>query len=194
MTRFGGRSSGAPVAESTPASRSVSPVDVDMQLVARRAVERAAPVGADLGADAELAQQRERAAGGRRAREIEVHGELPSRRCQVPAAWKSADSSASVQQRRGRDRGELVAQLVRERQSFLEREQPALVVDAEVAVRADAASRDDPVHGHERRQVAAGAERPGRARGARASGERGELAVGDDLAARHGPERRAQSP
>ena len=48
---------------------------------------------------------------------------------------------------------------------------------------------DDAVHGQERRELAAGAERPGRARRARVAGERGQLAVGDDLAARHGQQR-----
>ena len=109
-------------AESTPASRSTAEralVDVDVELVARRPVERAAAVGADLRADAEVAQQRERAARGGRAREVEVDGDAACpRRCQAPATWKSAESSASRQQRRARrDRGELVAQLVRERHS-----------------------------------------------------------------------------
>ena len=43
-----------------------------MELVAGRAVESAARVGADLGLDAARAQQRERAAGDSRARNVEV--------------------------------------------------------------------------------------------------------------------------
>ena len=119
-TRFGGCSSGAPDGESTPASRRTAEralVDVDVQLVARRPVERAAAVRADLRAHAEVAQQRERAPRGRRAREVEVHRDRRRRAgARHPTAWKSAESSASRQQRRvGRDRGELVAQVVRER-------------------------------------------------------------------------------
>ena len=52
-------------------------VDVDVQLVARRAVERTTAVGADLGADAEVAQERERAPRGGRAREVEVDPDAP---------------------------------------------------------------------------------------------------------------------
>src|SRR5262249_55671294 len=64
-----------------------------------------------------------------------------------------------------------------------------LVVDAEVAEGADAARADDTVAGHERAQPVPGAERAGRAGGAGMAGERCELAVGDHLSARHGPER-----
>ena len=54
----------------------------------------------------------------------------------------------------------------------------------ELAPAADAVRRHDPVHGKERRELAARAERPGRAGGTGVAGERRQLAVGDDLAAR----------
>jgi hypothetical protein len=53
-------------------------VDLDVQLVARRLVERAAPVGADLGAHTQVAQERKRAAGGSRRAEIEMDGDAPA--------------------------------------------------------------------------------------------------------------------
>lgn len=51
---------------------------VDVNLVARGAVERASPVGADLGADPVLAQERECSACGGAACEIQVERPLPS--------------------------------------------------------------------------------------------------------------------
>src|SRR5262249_5408570 len=50
-------------------------VHLRVQLVARRPIERAPAVGADLGAHTEVAQQRERAARGRGGREIQVNGD-----------------------------------------------------------------------------------------------------------------------
>ena len=194
-TRFGGRSSGAPDAESTPASRrtaSARRVDVDVQLVARRPVERVAAVGADLRADAEVAQQRERAPRRGGAREVEVDGERRRRagarrrpRGRAPRARRAGSSAARGAICASSSRSSSRAQATR-----LERQQAPLVVDAE-------RRRSEPMppapttrwHGHERRERAARAERPGGARGARAARERGELAVGDDLAARDRPQR-----
>ena len=65
-----------------------------------------------------------------------------------------------------------------------------MYVDAERAVAADPARRDDPVAGHEEREAVLGAEGAGRPRRPGAAGERRELAVGDDLA----PGNAAQRP
>ena len=82
-----------------PLERAVPPVDhagrrqdsqgvgvaVDVELVARRGVERAAPVGADLRADPAVAEEGERSAGGRPAAEVEVERPV-SRPAQVEAS------------------------------------------------------------------------------------------------------------
>src|SRR5207244_4244963 len=60
-------------------------VDRRVELVARRPVERAAAIGADLGGDAEPAQEREGAARRVAAGEVEMHGELAAA-AQVPDA------------------------------------------------------------------------------------------------------------
>ena len=190
------RSSGAPDGESTPASRSDVErplVDVDVQLVARRPVERLAAVGADLRAHAEVAQQRERAACGRRARRdrggrrrCRPAGARRRTRGRAPRARPAGSSAAAARSAPARRGGRRRAT---SRADAFEREQPPLVLDAEVAVGADPVRADDAVRRDERRERAAPAERAGGARGARVAGERRELAVGDDLAARHLPQR-----
>ena len=95
----------------------------------------------------------------------------------------------------GRDLRELVAEVVREARAYtFELQQPPLVLDAVRAPAADAGRADDAVDGQERRELAARAERAGGARRARPPGERGELAVGDDLSAGHGAQRAGAVP
>ena len=69
----------------------------------------------------------------------------------------------------------------------LEREQPALELRAGAAVASDPVRGDDAVARDDERVAVLGAERPGRARGARPARERRQLAVGDDLAPRESP-------
>src|SRR5581483_9122268 len=98
-----------------------------------------------------------------------------------PRAGSSAATGRSARARRGaRRRGSHA--------HALEREQAALDLDAAVAPAADPLDRDDAVHREERRELAPRAEGAGGPRGARAPGERGELPVGDHLAARHAAE------
>src|SRR5262249_35875142 len=108
----------------------------------------------------------------------------PPRRCHAPDAWNSAESSASLQQRRS---GAICASSSRRSSDSdtFELQQPTLVVVAVRAPAAEPADGDDAVHGQEGREVAASAERPRGARRARPSGAERELAVGDHLAARH---------
>ena len=158
-------------------------VDVDVQLVARRLVERAARVRADLRAHAEVAQQREGAPGGGRAREVEVHRDRRRRagarrptRGRAPRARRAGSSAAPARSARARRAGHRRAtpSSSSSRRLYSTPRSPQL---------ADPVRGDDAVHGQERRELAAGAERSGRARGARVAGERRELAVGHDLAA-----------
>ena len=72
------------------AERALRPLDVE--LVARRAAEGLRGVGADLRRDAELGQERERAAHGRRRREVEVERD--------GAAATEMHRSGGVEQRR----------------------------------------------------------------------------------------------
>ena len=88
----------------------------DVKLVARRLLERALPVGPDLRRDVELPQQAERPARDSRGRDVDVHGDLaatekvhPARRVQEAGQLRESVARAA----RG-DRGELVAQVVRE--------------------------------------------------------------------------------
>ena len=83
-----------------------------------------------------------------------------------------------------RDRGELVAQILRRGKRTLELQQAPLVREPVRAVRAEPAGGDDAVARHEEAEPVAGAEAAGGARGAGRAGERGELAVRHDLAAR----------
>ena len=116
------------------------------------------------------------------------------------AAAAQVDAAGGVEERRElgepaaaarrRDRGELVAQVVRERHA-LEPEQPPLVLDAERAVAADpAGARRRGGTGRTSAKRLRAQNVPGRPRRARVAGERGELAVGDDLAPRHVPQHR----
>ena len=156
-------------------------VDVGVQLVPRRPIERPAAVRPDLRAYSQLAQERERTPSGGGAREVEMHRHRAA--LQMPRA-------ADVEERRHlgeaaaatvrRDLGEFVAELLGEghlQRHALQREQAALVLDAELAVRADPVRGDHPVSRDERRQVAASAERARGPGGARVAGESGELAV-----------------
>src|SRR5205823_11368117 len=89
---------------------------LDVELIARAAIEGPPPVRPDLGVDAERAEQAERPPSDSRARDVEVEGHLP--RTHVPPA-------RGVKERRqlglpvafalGRDRCQLVANIVRER-------------------------------------------------------------------------------
>src|SRR5215218_11477705 len=113
---------------------------------------------------------------------------LRPRRWTLPAEWKSAETSARRQQPRA---GSIDASSERsssESAIALEGEEAALVLDAEGAVAADPAGRDDPVARHEEREAVLGAERAGGTGGASTAGERRQLAVADDLA----PGNRAQ--
>ena len=87
-----------------------------MELVARRLVERGALVRADLRLDVERAQERERAAGDGRAREVEVDGDVAAA-AQVRAAGdveEPGQLGEPVAVASRRDRGELVAEILRE--------------------------------------------------------------------------------
>ena len=95
-----------------------------------------------------------RSANARRATaeldEVEVDRDLAAA-AQVHAARdveEPRELGEPVAVRVGRDRRELVAEVLRE--DTLERQQPALVREAERAVRAEAAGGDDAVAGHER--------------------------------------------
>ena len=71
-----GRSrSRTPAAAST---RRASSEPVNVELVAGRAVERAATIGSNLGADLDVAEEAERTPRGGTAREIEMERPLPS--------------------------------------------------------------------------------------------------------------------
>src|SRR5579885_3190150 len=126
---------------------------------------------------------RSRGRGGRRAPPGRA-GARPPRRGRAPRARRVGNSRAGGRsppaRRGGPPRGS--------EDDALQREQPPLVRDAERAERADAAGRHHPVAGDERREPVAGAEAAGGAGRAGMPGERGELAVGDDLAAPDGPE------
>lgn len=106
----------------------------------------------------------------------------------VPAVWKSADSSA----RRSHSRAGAIAASSLRRSSAsvktLEGEQPALVPEPERPIRAEPARADDPMARHEDGKAVAGAERPCRTRGAGAAGQRCELPVRHDFAARNRPQ------
>src|SRR5918995_1549426 len=92
-------------------------VSLDVHLVPRRAVERTPPVGPDLGADAERAEEAECTARYAGAREVEVNAD--------PPAAEEVDAPRRVREARelgepvavalGCDRGELVAQVLRAR-------------------------------------------------------------------------------
>src|SRR5436190_15274049 len=87
----------------------------DVELVARRALERVLPVGADLGPDAEVAEQAERAAGNGGARHVQVDRDLPAA-AEVHAAGRveqARELSEPVAIAARRDRGELVPEIVR---------------------------------------------------------------------------------
>ena len=181
----------------TPACASVSSVSVrplDVQLVARRAVERAATVGADLGRDAEVGEQRNaRRASAEDARSRWNETAPRPRRCTAPGRVEErrdlgepvAPSRAARSPRapRGRPRPAIPSSELHP----LEREQPALELRAGAAVAADPVRGDDAVARDHERVAVLGAERPRRARGARPARERRQLAVGDDLTPRDRP-------
>ena len=124
----------------------------DVQLVARRAVERALPVRPDLALDAEVAQQRERPPGHRRRRDVEMERELAVT-AQVQAAGRMEerrDLGERVAAASGRDCRELVPDVLGERHAApLEREQTALVVEPERAVAAEPVRGDHSVAGND---------------------------------------------
>src|SRR5581483_2183945 len=167
-------------------------VDGDMQLVSGRLVERSAPVGADLGADAEVAQERECPSRAGRADEVELHGDRPVP--QMPGARGMEERRQLCEPAaapRGDDLRELVAEVLGERHSehhAFELEQPALVVDAFAPPAADAAGADDAVDRQEGSELAARAERPRGTRCTRSSRKCCELAIRDGLAARNLPQ------
>src|SRR5207247_9120638 len=131
-----------------------------------------------------------------------------------PAEWKRAESSAIRSQpragameasssrtsvdndiTRGRlragDRGGAspLCGADRSQANSLEREQPPLEPHAARAVAPDPVGRDDTVAGDEQPEPILCADRARRARGPRPARQRGELAVGHDLAARYRPQR-----
>jgi hypothetical protein len=71
----------------------------------------------------------------------------------------------------------------------LESQQAKLVSDSELAVRAQAVRRHDPVARHEDREPVSRAKRPGRTGRSGAPSERRELAIGHRLAARDSSQR-----
>jgi hypothetical protein len=93
----------------------------DVKLIARSLLERAPPVGPDLGRNVEVSKKRERTARGRRARQIEMHRHL--------AAAADVEAPGDVEEGRelGQavaiasrgDCGELVADVLGERQSAM---------------------------------------------------------------------------
>src|SRR5262249_28616419 len=91
--------------------------DGGLQLGARGSVERVLRVGADLRVDAELAQQREGAARGMAAAEVEVHRELaPAAQVPDPGGMEERrDLGGAAAAPARRDRRELVAHVLRER-------------------------------------------------------------------------------
>ena len=98
-----------------PEHRQCVSIDVDVKLVARRPVERAAAIRADLGAHIEVAEERKRAPRGRGARQIEMDRNRAA--AQVPRAGGVEESrqlglAAAAPLRR--DLRQLVAQLLRE--------------------------------------------------------------------------------
>ena len=180
-------------AESTPASRSISAargVDLDVKLVARRAVERVPAVGADLRADAEVAQQRERAPrgwprsrgrGGPRARRARAGATCPPSG-RAPRARRAGSSGVAARSRRAR-------RAARQRatsSSASRRRLYSTPSDPNEPIPPAATTRWHGTNGASRLRAQ---NVPGRTRRSRMPGERGELAVGDDLAARHGPQR-----
>src|SRR3990172_10057264 len=74
----------------------------------------------------------------------------------------------------------------------LERQQPALALDARHPVAADPVSGHDSMAREDEREAVLRAEAPGRARRTRPAGQGGELAVRDDLAPRHRLERSSE--
>src|SRR5207237_618045 len=109
------------------------------------------------------------------------------RRCTLPATWKSPESSARRSQS---DSGAIAASsLRRSSESTFELQQPALVLDAIRPVRAEVACGDDAMTRDEQAEAVARAEASRRTRRAGRSSERGELPIGDDLAARNRSER-----
>ena len=91
-------------------------------------------------------------------------------------AWARSPPAPSVDRQRAPSRQPFQAQ------------EATLVLDAEPAVAADTAGRDDPVAGDEEREPVLGTERPRSACGAGSARERRELAVRDHLAPRDGAE------
>src|SRR5688572_23933309 len=102
----------------------------------------------------------------------------------LPAEWKSADTSASRQQPR---LGAIAASSERrssESAMALQREETALVPDAERPVAPDPPGADDTVARHEEREPVVRAECARGAGGARVPGELRQLAVGHHRAPR----------
>ena len=91
-------------------------VACDMQLIARRTVEGTALIRADLGCDAECAQQAERASRNGRVGHVEMDRDLAASP-QVDAAGRveeAGELGQSIAFAPRRDRGELVAEILRE--------------------------------------------------------------------------------
>src|SRR5204863_5976390 len=91
-------------------------VSCDVELIAHRTVEGTALVGADLGRDAEAAQQAEGAPRDGGVRNVEMHGDLPAA-LEVDAAGRVEEARelrqpVAVAPRC--DRRELAAQVLRE--------------------------------------------------------------------------------
>ena len=172
---------------------------LDVELVARRAIEGPRRVGADLRRDAQLGEQRERAPDDGRGREVEVERDraAAAEMHRARRVEERGDLRQPVAAARRRDRRELRADVVDERAGAhrshsLEREQTTLQLGPGGAVPSDAVRRDDAVARDDQREAVVGAERPGRSRAPGPAGERGELAVRDDLAPGDRPGRRGE--
>src|ERR1051325_7411410 len=110
------------------------------------------------------------------------------RRWRRPAEWKSPESSASRSQSAvGATRAS--SRLTSSESDMLERQKAALVRRAEGAVPADTLRADDAVARDEDAEAVLRTERPCGAGGSGTAGERGELAVRDDVAARNRAQR-----
>ena len=165
-------------------------VDVDVELVPRGAIEGAAPVCPDLRPNGEIAQERERSPSGGRAREIDVDRQLavPAQMPGTGGMGERRELARRQQRRRGGDPASSSRQLLRERHA------PATAVAACTPRRASRSRRfrrqqTTRWHGTNGARPFRAQNVPGRAGGARSPGERGELAVSDDLAARDRPQR-----
>ena len=167
-----------PAAAST---RSAPVVSGDVELVARRRVERPTPVRPYLRADAAVAQERERPPRGRAAAEIEVEPPV-ARAAKVQAAGsveECRELGPSIALALRSDRGQLLADVLGRDHSTTpsSASKPSLHVDTGVAVAPDAVRRDDSMTRHDEREPVRRAEGACGTSGSGPTRERRELAV-----------------